>query len=223
MSQATVTNEIPSAFARETGTRLKLVLAAERLLAKRGFSNISQRQILVEAEQKNASAMSYHFGSMEGLVQAVIELRMNDVNARRLKVLDEIDAGKRPRSFQSVTYAGISPLLVELEPRPEGNFYLRLLSQLLTGHVGEARLMVNSPISSSIARMVGLYHALRPDLSAEAAHFHFQIVRNLTVLTLSQVEGDMEIDPTFISAGKLGTAVGYITKASISILEGSSD
>lgn len=223
MSQATVTNEIPSAFARETGTRLKLVLAAERLLAKRGFSNISQRQILAAAEQKNASAMSYHFGSMEGLVQAVIELRMNDVNIRRLKILDEIDAGKRSRSIQSLTYAGISPLLVELEPRAGGNFYLRLLSQLLTGHVGEARFMVNTTISSSMERMIGLYHALRPDLSPEAAQFHFQIVRNLTVLTLSQVEGDMEVDPTFIATGKLGTAVDYITKASISILQGSSD
>lgn len=220
MSQANMSNEQPSAFTKETGTRLKLVLAAERLLAKRGFSNISQRQILAEAEQKNASAMSYHFGSMDGLVRAVIELRMNDVNVRRLKILDEIDAGKRPRSFQSIAYAGISPLLVELEPRTEGNFYLRLLSQLLTGHVGEARLMVNAPIALSVERMIRLYQALRPDLSAEAAKFHFQIVRNLNVLTLSQVEGDMEGDPNFIASGKLGTAVDYITTASISILEG---
>ncbi|MBV1933225.1 MAG: hypothetical protein KUG59_00940 [Parvibaculaceae bacterium] len=156
-------------------------------------------------------------------MQAVIELRMNDVNIRRLKILDEVDTGKRPRSFQSIAYAGISPLLVELEPRAGGNFYLRLLSQLLTGHVGEARFMANPSISSSIERMIVLYHALRPDLSEEAAQFHFQIVRNLTVLTLSQVEGDMEIDPTFIATGRLGTAVDYITKASIAILQGSPD
>ena len=75
MSQANISNEMPSTITRETGTRLKLVLAAERLLAKRGFSNISQRQILAEADQKNASAMSYHFGSMEGLVRAVLDGR----------------------------------------------------------------------------------------------------------------------------------------------------
>lgn len=220
MSQANISNDMSHTASRETGTRLKLVLAAERLLAKRGFSNISQRQILAEAEQKNASAMSYHFGSMDGLVSAVIELRMNDVNRRRLKILDEIDAGKRPRSFETIAFAGISPLLVELEPRAEGNYYLRLLSQLLTGQVGEARLMVMNQAGSSMERLIGLYHALRPDLSPEAAHFHFQIVRNLMVLTLSQVESDMEVDPTFIAEGKLGTAVKYITDASVSILEG---
>lgn len=220
MSQANISNETPGAITRETGTRLKLVLAAERLLAKRGFSNISQRQILAEADQKNASAMSYHFGSMEGLVAAVIELRMNDVNTRRIKILDEIDAGKRPRSFQSITYAGITPLLVELEPRAEGNYYLRLLSQLLTGHIGEARLMVTPQIGQSVERMINLYQALRPDLSVEAAKFHFQLCRNLSVLTLSQVEGEMELDPEYISSGKLGTALGYITSASIAVLEG---
>ncbi|MCB1040403.1 MAG: TetR family transcriptional regulator, partial [Acidimicrobiales bacterium] len=43
-------------------TRARLLDEAERLLARRGIEGVTTREIVEAAEQRNASAVSYHFG-----------------------------------------------------------------------------------------------------------------------------------------------------------------
>ena len=56
-----------------TETRNRLLREAERLFATRGIYRTTTREILDAAEQRNVSALSYHFGSRAGLVDAVCE------------------------------------------------------------------------------------------------------------------------------------------------------
>lgn len=44
--------------------------AAEKLIAVRGIENVSIRDIVSEAGQKNESALQYHFKSFTGLIAA---------------------------------------------------------------------------------------------------------------------------------------------------------
>jgi len=66
-------------------TRMKLLLAAERLFALHGPDGASARMIVAEAGQKNASALNYYFETREALIEAICELRMSAINADRIE------------------------------------------------------------------------------------------------------------------------------------------
>jgi AcrR family transcriptional regulator len=66
-------------------TRTKLLIAAERLFALQGLEGVTTRQIIAEAKQRNASALSYHFRTRADLIQAICKYRMESINEDRLE------------------------------------------------------------------------------------------------------------------------------------------
>jgi len=103
-----------------------LILAAERLFAQQGIEAVPLRHINLAANQKNMSAAHYHFGSREGLVEAVLMYRLPGLDARRGTLLDAAGSACDVR-FCLDTF--IRPLLQELAPRPEGNHFIRFMRQ----------------------------------------------------------------------------------------------
>ena len=53
-------------------TRARIVAACERLFAERGIERVSLNEIVAAAGQRNASAIHYHFGDREGLMERVL-------------------------------------------------------------------------------------------------------------------------------------------------------
>jgi AcrR family transcriptional regulator len=64
-----------------------LLLAAERLFAEHGVENVSMRQIVSAAGQANHYAVQHHFGDESGLIRAILEMRLPEVNAIRARML----------------------------------------------------------------------------------------------------------------------------------------
>ena len=109
--------------------RLALLAAGEKLFAEYGLHGASLRQIGEAAGQKNASAIQYHFGSRDQLVEAVFDLRMAAVNPRRQAMLDDLRRDNRQGEVRAIIAAMVWPVAEELRPRAEGNHYLRFLSR----------------------------------------------------------------------------------------------
>lgn len=109
--------------------RLALILAAERLFAEYGLHGASFRQISEAAKQKNGSAIQYHFGTRDRLVEAVFEYRMQAINPRRLAMLDSIFAAGSAPTARALVSVLVWPLAEELRPRTEGNNYLQFLGR----------------------------------------------------------------------------------------------
>jgi AcrR family transcriptional regulator len=84
-----------------------MIDAAERLASERGLGAMSLRDVMAAAGQRNKSAAQYHFGSREGLVEAVIEARMAPVNARRLELLHALGS---PLAVRDVADVLVRPL-----------------------------------------------------------------------------------------------------------------
>ncbi|MEU0543231.1 TetR family transcriptional regulator [Nocardia sp. NPDC005978] len=109
----------------------QILAAAERLFAEFGIESVSLRQIAVAAGQRNTSAVAYHYGSKQALVEAVYEWRMTTVNARRLARLAELgDSG----SVADLVRALIDPLAATLHaPELDGEpgWYLRFIAETL--------------------------------------------------------------------------------------------
>ena len=68
-----------------------MIEAAERICAERGLAAMSLREVQAASRQRNKSAAQYHFGSREGLIEAVVESRMAPINEHRLRLLAQLD------------------------------------------------------------------------------------------------------------------------------------
>jgi AcrR family transcriptional regulator len=81
----------PPAAASQRDTKERLLDAAERLFAERGFEGTSMRAV-TQAADASVSAANYHFGSKEALLQAALVRRLEPLNRRRLEALDALEA-----------------------------------------------------------------------------------------------------------------------------------
>ena len=71
-------------------TQLDILYAAEIIMGQKGIENTSHRDIVNLAGQKNTSAILYHFGSINGVVDALFELRMKVQNQERSELLENL-------------------------------------------------------------------------------------------------------------------------------------
>lgn len=109
--RAATTIRVPQGEVAEMDTRMRLLLAAERVIAEAGVSQASMRKINAEAGARNLSAAHYYFGSLDGLIAAVLEHRTRPIATRRLMMLKEMASGDgRELTIADVLRAVIWPL-----------------------------------------------------------------------------------------------------------------
>jgi AcrR family transcriptional regulator len=109
-----------------TGTRARLLAAAERLLLTEGYDDVSVRRICAEAGA-NPAAVHYHFGSKEALVAALLQERLGSLWEDKLSRLTAAHS-----SVVEIIDVVIEPF-VELSADPVGRLHLRLLAQFVLG------------------------------------------------------------------------------------------
>ena len=105
-----------------------MVDAAERLVAEGGLGAMSLRAVQTAAGQRNKSAAQYHFGSRQGLIEAVVAARMAPVNERRAEILAALDAGASDATARGLVEALVVPLAEHTLGRP-GSRWARFLLQ----------------------------------------------------------------------------------------------
>lgn len=109
-----------------TETREKLLRAAEHLFARHGL-DVPIREIHALAGQRNASAIQYHFGGKEELIQA-----LNDRHAPTPEDMAAVQADLElrkddPRSFVEAIVRRISGYLATAERRDYVRFSFHLM------------------------------------------------------------------------------------------------
>ena len=92
-------------------TRSAILAAAERLYADRGFSEVTLRDIVAEANV-NLAAVNYHFGSKDELIAELFVTRSLALNKERLRELREAEeAGDGRADISEVLRALVGPTL----------------------------------------------------------------------------------------------------------------
>ncbi|WP_322995749.1 TetR/AcrR family transcriptional regulator [Castellaniella sp.] len=99
-------------LSRSTLTRDAILDAAEHLFAGQGHDKTSMRQI-TKAAGVNLSAVNYHFGSKDALIEAVFQRRLTDLNDERLAILDALEAQAhgQPLKPSAIVEAYFGPLV----------------------------------------------------------------------------------------------------------------
>lgn len=104
-----------------------MIEAAERLAAERGLGALTVQGVQQAAGQRNKSAVSYHFGSMQGLVDALVAHRMAPANERRSQML--LALGEQPTATDLVEVL-VRPLAESVLGRSP-SYWARFLLQAL--------------------------------------------------------------------------------------------
>ncbi|WP_322999119.1 TetR/AcrR family transcriptional regulator [Castellaniella sp.] len=99
-------------ISRSTLTRDAILDAAEHLFAEQGHDKTSMRQI-TKAAEVNLSAVNYHFGSKDALIEAVFQRRLDALNDERLRILDALEgqAAGQPLKPSAIVEAYFGPLV----------------------------------------------------------------------------------------------------------------
>jgi AcrR family transcriptional regulator len=148
----------------EGDTRTRLVEVAERLWAERGVNGVSLREIGAAAGQRNTGAARYHFGSKEGLVNAVYEHRMVPVNERRVAMLAELDGN----DLRGLAEAFVYPLSEQLGEPGRPSWYLRFSIQAAYVDGAAPTDLSAQPWTSGILELRERFDAALADLGVPA-------------------------------------------------------
>ncbi|WP_378729676.1 helix-turn-helix domain-containing protein [Nocardia brasiliensis] len=106
-------------------SRASLLDAGERLIAERGV-DVPLREIAAAAGQRNNSAVHYYFDSRHGLIEAIVERRMNWLEERRMHLLATHEADGTAHDINTLVAMLVAPSL-ELITQDEVTHYGRFL------------------------------------------------------------------------------------------------
>jgi AcrR family transcriptional regulator len=109
-------------------TRAKIVTAALRVFATRGFEAASLKEITT-ASETNVAAIHYHFGSKEALIREVLQTVADPVNQMRMEMLARPPA--RPgQVLEHVVEALLAPpIRLSADATGDGRLLARLILQ----------------------------------------------------------------------------------------------
>jgi len=122
MSPVEVDLALVPATARE-----RLLVTAERLIGERGLE-VSLREIAAAAGQRNNSAVHYHFGGRDALIEAVVDLRQQPMESQRLERYADLPAGDRG-DIHSLVEVLINPMF-EMPYAAGATHYARFLEKI---------------------------------------------------------------------------------------------
>lgn len=171
-------------------TREHLLETAERLFARNGIDSTSMREINRAADQQNASAIHYYFGSKEALVTAILDQRMSAVNEARLKVLDALEAAGVAGDLRRVTQAFILPLAAQTNDGSGSNNYIGFLAQFYASHQFDIWTIARDRHDESLSRVVSLIHRILPALPRSLVRDRVSIALRQAIYALADFERD---------------------------------
>jgi len=91
-------------------TRIQILDSAESICAAQGLEAVSIRAV-VEHARVNLGAVTYHFGSKQGLLEAMFRRRVMPMNDKRLALLEECEASGGPPAVEEIVHAFVQPSL----------------------------------------------------------------------------------------------------------------
>ena len=114
---------------------MRMVDVAERLVAEQGLRALTVQAVQEAAGQRNKSAVQYHFGGRQGLVEAVLATRMAPASERRTAMLLDLGPDVSTRDLVEVLIVPLVESVLSRTPSYWARFLLQAISDPTTGLV----------------------------------------------------------------------------------------
>jgi AcrR family transcriptional regulator len=205
-------------------TRMKLLLAAERLFALHGPAGTSSRAIMAEAGQKNASAINYYFPTRDALIEAICELRMEPINRDRLERIakylsDKPAPAARLRALIAILCEpGLAPII---ETRGK-SFFRRFLAQAVNSPSSNFYSIVRDRFDTSLRQLAPLVRDEAPHLPRAVANKRISMMLRTSSFMSAHFEADSEGRPWTARKDELQFELDLMIDSYVGLMRGPS-
>jgi AcrR family transcriptional regulator len=202
--------------------RLRLLAAAEQLLATRGLE-VPNRVIVAAAGQHNQSAITYHFGSRAGLIDAIRDRHETPIAQHRRHLISRLP-DPEDRTTRQLVEAHIQPLTAEMlrdTPSHWAQFSeMLLLDQPLrfardTGPAGPAQ--PDEPADPELSELMALMVAHLTHLPEQEAADRVALALRFLISGLARWERDSQADADLVAP--LAPFALILTDLAVAMLE----
>jgi len=167
---------------------MRLLLAAERLIAEDGVAQVSLRRINAEAGTDNISAVHYYFGSLERVIEAIFDLRVASIDARRNEMLDEMVSRHAAPAVQDILQAAIWPLAEQLVDHAAENCYLGFLAAINRAPAYDMWSVVPHRHRRGLVRCYILLRHAFPEIPKDVLHARIMLCWREVIYALADVD-----------------------------------
>ena len=106
--------------------------AVERLIAEKGIENVSIRDIVSVAGQKNESALQYHFKNLDGLINALHDARDTDIQIKRAALLASLRATTTNPTLREICKLMVEPVFLLAKAQSDFRRYVKAFGHEIT-------------------------------------------------------------------------------------------
>jgi AcrR family transcriptional regulator len=139
-------------------TRERIMKAAERLFAERGYDATSIRAIVAKA-RVNQAAINYHFDGKDGLYREVLRVAFRALTEQQLDHADEMKAMSREAALAEFVRRQLRPLL----GRDEYSRHMRILNWETVRPTAVFRKLLSEEAAPFMGLAVELVRRFQPD------------------------------------------------------------
>jgi len=194
-----------SEFEQKVSTKERLLIAAEKLFAEKGFADVSLRDITTAAEA-NVSSVSYYYSSKDALTDEVIQRHIFPVNEARLFTLKALRgaSGKEAIALRDILDSFLRPMVERMRSSSLRNDLFR---KIMGYCMADRAHQLPPELDNQMKIVLGLYikelkfslPQLNPELVVWRLHFSFGAVAHALMFS-DRLEkyGDQDI-------GSIGT------------------
>jgi AcrR family transcriptional regulator len=165
--------------------RDRILEVAERLFAEYGMSGVGLRAISSEAKV-NLASIAYHFGSKDGLLEALFSQRAAPIAEERLRLLAQCSEKTDRPKLEDILEAFLRPALVlGVQPQFGGPAFVKLRARLATEPEALSRKILSKAFDLSSRKFIDAIVGALPGLPRAEVEWRFHFMLGAMFYTMA--------------------------------------
>lgn len=148
-----MSSSLPSPMTRQSPREL-IIQVAERLWGDRGIDAVSLRQISAAAGFATPVSVQYHFGDRDGLIHAIFEYRLLNMEDRREKLLHAAQKYGKNLDIKTLLHILLEPFLHQKDDRGIHSFAAFMRQAQYLPRAYDIRSNIELPVTKQILEIV---------------------------------------------------------------------
>ncbi|MGC1466634.1 MAG: TetR/AcrR family transcriptional regulator [Pseudolabrys sp.] len=165
--------------------RERILEVAERLFAEYGMSGVGLRAITAEAGV-NLASIAYHFGSKDGLLEALFAQRAAPIAQERLRLLALCMEGDKRLELEPILDAFLRPALtLGVQPQFGGPAFVKLRARLATEPETTTRKILSKAFDLSSRKFIDAIAQALPQMPRAEVEWRFHFMLGAMFYTMA--------------------------------------
>ena len=200
----------PIATAASPSVRERLLEVAERLFAKHGMSGVGLRAITAEAGV-NLASIAYHFGSKDGLLEALFAQRAAPIAQERLRLLARCYETTPSPTLEQILDAFLRPALsLGVQPQFGGPAFVKLRARLATEPEALSRKILSKAFDLSSKKFIDAIAQALPQLPRAEIEWRFHFMLGAMFYTMANSGRIQALTNSRVDPGNLTRALHHM-------------